>query len=264
MPWDPRQYNKFKEERSLPFEDLFALIRLREGMSVVDLGCGTGGLTRRLADRLPESSVLGVDSSPQMLARAAQHARPGLSFAAGEIETLTGQWDLLFSNAAIQWVDNHEKLIPRLMSLLSPGGQLVLQLPSNHRHPSVTRIVETAGEEPFRSALRGWVRRPPVLEIDRYAELLYLSGGAEITVFEKVYGHILADAGTIAEWTSGTALIPYLERLPGSLHSAFLDSYRNKLAGIWPHGPVFFTFRRIFLAATRGNGTDHLPGTERP
>jgi trans-aconitate 2-methyltransferase len=249
MPWDPGQYERFRAERSLPFEDLFALIRVREGMSAVDLGCGDGGLTLRLSERLPESSVLGIDSSPEMLKRAKEKAGPGLSFAEGEIETVTGKWDLVFSNAAIQWVDDHQALIPRLMSLVRPGGQIALQLPSNHLHPSVAMILETAGEEPFRSALSGWVRHPPVLEIDRYAELLFIGGGAEITVFEKVYCHLMDDAGAIAEWTRGAALIPYLERLPVDLHTPFLDSYRDKLRGIWPGGPVFFTFRRIFMAA---------------
>jgi trans-aconitate 2-methyltransferase len=230
------------------------MIQVREGMSVVDLGCGSGELTRRLADTLPGSTVAGIDSSPQMLERAKELARPGLSFAAGEIETITGQWDLVFSHAAIQWVDDHEILIPRLMSLVRPGGQLALQLPSNHRHPSNAMIIATATEEPFSRALDGWVRVPPVMEIDDYAELLYRSGAAEITVIEKVYCHMMADADAIAQWTSGTALIPYLERLPRELHAAFLDGYRAKLAGIWPRGPVFFTFRRILMAATRCGG----------
>jgi len=262
MPWDPGQYNKFQAERFAPFEDLFSLIRVREGMSVVDLGCGTGELTRRLADRLPGSSVVGIDSSLEMLEKAKEQARPWLTFAAGEIEKIDGRWDLVFSHAAIQWVDNHEKLIPRLMSLLTPGGQLAVQLPSNHRHPSMTMIVETAGEEPFRSELSGWVREPPVLEIDKYAELLHQSGGTEITVFEKVYGHIMDDADAIVEWTSGTALIPYFERLPGKLHPLFLDSYWEKLVRIWPHGPIYFTFRRIFMAATWSRA-DHEISTER-
>jgi trans-aconitate 2-methyltransferase len=262
MPWDPGQYNKFQAQRSAPFEDLCALIRVREGMSVLDLGCGSGELTLRLADRLPGSSVAGIDSSVQMLERAKELARPGLSFAAGEIEAVTGQWDLVFSHAAIQWVDSHEMLIPRLMSLLRPGGQLAVQLPSNHRHPSHAMIIATATEEPFRQVLDGWVRVPPVLEIDRYAELLHQSGAADITVLEKVYCHIMADADAIAQWTSGTALVPYFERLPRELHAAFLDSYRSKLAGIWARGPVFFTFRRIFMAATRSRG-DRESGAER-
>jgi trans-aconitate 2-methyltransferase len=262
MPWDPGLYNKFRAERSAPFEDIFALIRVRGGMSVVDLGCGTGELTRRLADMLPGSRVLGIDSSAQMLERAKEQERPGLSFAAGEIEAVTGRWDLVFSHAAIQWVDNHKMLIPRLMTLLTPGGQLALQLPSNHRHPTHSMIIATAAEEPFREALNGWVRVPPVLEIDEYAELLHQSGAADITVFEKVYCHAMEDTDAVAEWTSGTALVPYFERLPRQLHNAFLDSYRSKLAGIWPRGPVFFTFRRIFMAATSSRGEQET-GVER-
>ena len=253
MPWDPGQYDKFQEERFAPFEELFALIKVREAMSVVDLGSGTGELTRRLVERLPGSRVLGLENSTQMLERAEEHRIPGLTFALGEIAELNGQWDLVFSHAAIHWLDNHPLLIPRLMSHLCDDGQLVVQLPSNHRHPSHTLIIETAGEEPFRTALDGWVRYSTVLEIDRYAELLHEAGGQEITVFEKVFTHLLSDADTLAEWTSGTTLIPYFERLPHELNARFLDRYREKLRTLWPQGPVFYTFRRIFLAATRRN-----------
>ncbi len=252
MPWDPNQYHKFKEERSAPFADLMALIRMRPGMSVVDLGCGTGELTRRLAELLPESIVLGIDNSPQMLGRARDQARPGLAFALGDIAGLSGEWDLVFSHAAIHWLENHETLLPSLFSCLRPDGQIAIQLPSNHRHSAHTLIIETAREEPFKKALGGWVRQSPVLEIDRYAELLYQCGAEKITVYEKVYPHLLANADALAEWTSGTTLVPYFERLPQDLHDRFLDSYRKKLRGIWPQGPVFYTFRRILMAATRG------------
>ncbi len=251
MAWDPNQYQKFKEERSAPFVDLLALIEMRPGMAVVDLGCGTGELTRRLADLLPESRVLGIDNSPQMLERARTQARPGLTFAIGDIADLDGEWDLVFSHAAIHWLEDHGELVPRLFSYLRPDGQMAVQLPSNHRHPAHTLIIDTAREEPFRTALGGWVRQSPVLEIDRYAELLYQCGAERITVYEKVYPHLLADANALAEWTSGTTLVPYFERLPRELHDPFLDSYRQKLAAIWPRGPVFYTFRRILMAATR-------------
>jgi trans-aconitate 2-methyltransferase len=138
------------------------------------------------------------------------------------------------------------------MTHVNHGGQLAVQLPSNHRHPTQTLIMETAREEPFATAFAGWVRLSPVLDIDRYAELLHISGGTEITVFEKVYTHLLADADALVEWTSGTTLVPYLERLPQKLHAGFLDKYLKKLQTLWPGGPVFYTFRRILMAATRG------------
>lgn len=251
VPWDPDRYHKFQSERFAPFEDLLKLIKIREDLSVIDLGCGTGELTRRLADHLPGSNVVGIDTSPQMLERAAKQARPGLHFEPAAIEMVTGKWDLVFSHAAIQWVDDHLSLIPRLLSLVRPGGQLAVQLPSNHGHPAHTLIAETMREEPFRAALNNWVRRSPVLTIDAYSERLYTHGGGEFTVFEKVYPHVLDGLAALAEWTAGTALVPYFERLPCDLHEPFMIRYRERLRALWPSGPVFYGFRRILFAATR-------------
>jgi trans-aconitate 2-methyltransferase len=253
MPWDPNTYQKFQAERAAPFVDLLALVRVRPGLRVVDLGCGTGELTRRLADALPGSDVVGLDSSPQMLARAAEHARPGLRFIEGTIETMSGEWDLIFSHAALQWVPDHAALIPRLLALLRPGGQLAVQMPSNHNHLTHQLILTIAGEEPFVTALGGWHRAVPVLGIEAYADLLFAAGGRDLVVFEKVYPHVLADADALADWTSGTALVPYFERLPPALRDAFMDHYRARLRARWPSGPVFYGFRRTLFAATRGD-----------
>lgn len=251
MPWDPEQYQQFKEERAAPFADLCALIRVRSGLEAVDLGCGTGELTCRLAELLPDSRVTGIDSSAEMLARAGALACPGVSFRRQDVTALDGAWDLIFSNAVFHWIDDHEALFPALFSLLRPGGQLVVQIPNNNAFPSHTCIIETANEEPFRSALNGWNRTSPLLALDAYARLLHASGAVAMTVLEKVYPHLVPDADAIAEWISGTTLIPYFERLPAVLHAGFMASYRAKLRKIWPAGPVLFTFRRILLAGSR-------------
>lgn len=250
MPWSPDQYLRFQEQRFAPFADLLPLVTVRPNLRVVDLGCGTGELTRQLADTLPNSDVLGLDSSAEMLARAQVQERPGLRFAAGDLRELPHGWDLIFSHAVIQWVPDHDTLIPQLLSKLNAGGQLVVQMPSNHTHPTHTFMVATAQEEPFRSALNGWTRQVPVLAVERYAELLFANGGRDLTVFEKVYPHVLPDADAMAEWTRGTALIPYLERLPEALHEPFLERYREQLRARYPETPVFYGFRRILFAAT--------------
>lgn len=260
MPWSPEQYHKFQSERAAPFLDLMGLVKRRPNLSVVDLGCGTGELTRKLADALPHSDVLGIDSSAQMLERALEFVRPGLRFEQQGIEQLCGggpgqgTWDVVFSNAAIQWLDDHEALVPRLWSMVKPGGQLVVQMPSNHGHDTHRLIRELAAESPFVEALGGWSRGSPVLGVERYAEILYGCGGEDLVVFEKVYPHVLADADAMAEWTRGTALIPYLERLPEGLRDAFLATYRERLRARWPQTPVFYGFRRILFAATRVEG----------
>lgn len=251
MSWDPDRYEQFKTERYAPFEDLITLVRVREGLRVIDLGCGAGELTRRLADALPKSDVLGIDSSPQMLARAAERARPGLRFEEGPIEAIAGEWDLIFSHAAVQWVDDHTSLVARLLSLVRPGGQLVVQVPSNFDHPTHTIIGEIGAEEPFRAALDGWAHTWPVLSAEAYAELLFAQGATDITVFEKIYPHVLENADALADWMSGTALVPYFERLPERLREPFVARYCERLRRRFPSSPVFFGFRRILFAATQ-------------
>jgi trans-aconitate 2-methyltransferase len=249
MPWDPKQYHKFQHERSAPFDDLIALVSLNPGQTVVDLGCGTGELTSRLADYLPGCDVLGIDNSSEMMALAALHGRPGLRFQLGSIESISGEWDLIFSNAALHWVQDHLTLMPRLMAMLRPSGQLAVQVPSNHNHPSHRLIQQIAGETPFREALNGYSRESPVLTIDGYAQCLHDAGGEDITVYEKVYPHVLEDADSVAEWTTGTTLVPYLERLSESFKDRFQHEYRRRLRSIWPESPVFYGFRRTLFAA---------------
>jgi trans-aconitate 2-methyltransferase len=251
MSWDPEQYLKFRAERFAPFDDLLALVRPKPGMRVIDLGCGTGELTRRLAAALPDSEVVGVDSSLEMLKKAQAEAGRVVSFRQERIEEVEGEWDLAFSNAAIQWVGNHESLVRRLFSLLAPGGRIAVQVPSNSSHPSQTLIAETAGEEPMRQALKGWVHEWPVLPVARYAEILFEEGASDIIALDKLYPHVLANCEAVVDWVSGTALIPYFERLSTELHSEFLKRYGEKLRVAMPGSPVFFGFKRTLFAGTR-------------
>jgi trans-aconitate 2-methyltransferase len=253
MPWNPDLYHRFQTQRFAPFDDLLKLVQVQEGLRVIDLGCGTGELTARLADALPGSDVVGIDNSHEMLSRAEGYARPGLRFESGSIEGISGEWDLIFSNAALQWVEGHRSLVPRLLKMVRPGGQLVVQVPSNFRHITQKLVHELAGEEPFRDALNGWSRTSPVLSIDEYAELLYSSGGEDLTVYEKIYPHILEDVDALADWTSGTVLVPYFERLSPALEQRFMALYRERLHIHYPSSPVFFGFRRTLFAASRSS-----------
>jgi trans-aconitate 2-methyltransferase len=255
MTWNPDLYLKFQSERFAPFDDLMALVDKRENLRVVDLGCGTGELTRRLADELPNSDTLGIDNSAEMLDKAQAQARPGLKFELGDIETGSrqslGEWDLVFSHAAIQWVENHETLVPQLLKMVRIGGQLAVQLPSNHNHLTHVALREIAQEEPFKTALNGWYRLSPVLTIEQYGELLYENGGRNLTVIEKMYPHVMESVDGMIDWVSGTALLPYKAKLPADLFPAFMERYRARLLERWPNSPVFYGFRRILFAATR-------------
>ena len=250
MPWNPNQYHKFQAERSAPFYDLLALVEVRPNLKVIDLGCGTGELTRQLADQLPNSDMTGLDSSPQMLEKAAAFASPGLRFELGDQSQLTGEWDLIFSNAALQWTENHAELIPNLYGKLTPGGQIAVQIPSNHNHISHQIYRETANEDLFKFILQGFQRYAPVLAIEDYARIFFNCGAENIVVFEKVYAHVLEDADAVVEWISGTALVPYFERL-GKHKDEFVESIRKKMRAAMPDSPVFYPFKRTLFSARK-------------
>ncbi len=253
MSWSPAQYHKFQAERAAPFEDLVALGALRGGMKIVDLGCGTGELTARLAALAPGSDVLGVDSSESMLAKARPLARPGLRFELRRIEDWSAEaaYDLVFSHATLQWVDDHEALLAKLARALAPGGQLLVQMPSNHDHVSHRTVRALAAESPWKERLGGWSRVSPLWTIDRYAERLHALGLERPTVIERVYGHVLEDGRGVLEWIKGTLLVPYIERL-GEHAPGFLSVLGDRIEKACPGRPYYFAFRRTLIAAARG------------
>ncbi|KQS27997.1 methyltransferase domain-containing protein [Dyadobacter sp. Leaf189] len=253
MAWNPDTYNKFKSERFAPFYDLLELVRVKPGLHAIDMGCGTGELTRKLADKLPNSNVFGIDSSPEMLNMSDAFRRPKLSFERRSIEEQLqiGQtWDIIFSNAAIQWVDNHAQLLADMIARIRQNGQLLIQLPAQNHNISNRILNELAVEEPFSSALQGWVRQSPVLDIEDYAQILFENRSRQMTVFEKIYPMVLQDANALFEFVSGTAIIPYLERLEGETREQFIAEYKNSLNAAFPKQPVFYPFKRIILEAS--------------
>ena len=248
--WDPTQYEQFERERSAPFFDLLELVEPCPGGRVVDLGCGTGELTRALHQRTRARSTVGLDSSPQMLKQSASHASDGLTFELGDI----AEWapsepvDLIFSNAALHWIDDHDALFARLTGALSPGGQLAVQVPANHDHPSHLVAERVAAEEPFRTALGGYVRRTPVLAPERYAQLLHRLGYGAQHVRLQVYMHLLTEAGAVVDWVKGTLLTAYRRRLPDHVYEDFVARYRELLVAELPdQRPFPFPFKRVLL-----------------
>jgi trans-aconitate 2-methyltransferase len=251
MTWSPTQYCKFESERFAPFDDLVALLERRENLSVIDLGCGTGELTLKLAGALSGASVVGIDNSPAMLEKANANVNANVNFELRSIEDLSGEWDLIISNAAIHWVEDHPKLLEKLWERLKPGGQIAVQVPSGVRNKAQLAVMDVAEKEPFLSALEGWKWKFPVLAVHEYAEILYSLGGREIVAFEKVYPHILQDAEAVYNWVAGTTMTAYTSRLPAELLDSFNAEVLNKIRVLYLGSPVFFPFRRIFFSSRK-------------
>jgi trans-aconitate 2-methyltransferase len=257
--WSPAQYGKFGAERARPFWDLAALVELdRPIRHAVDLGCGDGALTAALAERLGVAGMVGVDSSPAMLADAASHAGPGLRFEPGDIAhwTSAGDLDLVVSNAALHWVPDHVGVVSRWWAALRPGGQLAVQIPANAGHPSHRVAGEVAAIEPFRSALGGSPPEDPVavnvLDPVQYSILLDHLGATRQHVRLQVYGHTLSRSADVVEWVKGSTLTRFERLLPADLFEQFVDEYRRRLLeAIGDTAPYFYPFKRILFWGRR-------------
>ncbi|MBZ9751977.1 methyltransferase domain-containing protein [Deinococcus sp. HMF7604] len=257
MTWNPATYDQFKVARSAPVADLHALIPDQPYEQIVDLGCGAGDHTLTLARRFPGAQVTGLDSSPEMLARAPHGAAPNLTFVQGDIAGLQGHFDLIHANASLQWLPDHPALLARLWNHLRGGGVLAVQVPANHDHPSHRLLGETADE--FAAELGGYSRfgtahgASPVLTPAAYAEMLDALGGQHITALSKVYPVVLDGAEGLIDWTRGTALVPYLSRLDGAAGERFLAAYRARLKAAFTGERLYYAFTRVLFAAHKGS-----------
>jgi trans-aconitate 2-methyltransferase len=254
MAWDPGQYLKFAGPRLRPAIDLLNRVALDAPDTVFDLGAGAGNVTRLLVERWPGAQVTGVDSSQPMLDQAAA-AVPGAAWVRAELE----QWQpdrpaaLLYSNAALQWLDGHAALFPRLMGLLAPGGVLAVQMPRNFAAPSHTLITEAARSGPWRDRLAPLLRPAPTAEPGVYYDLL-APHAATLDIWETEYVQPLRGDNPVKEWTKGTWLKPLLDALDEPERGGFEDAYGALVRAAYPPRPdgvTLFPFRRLFLVATR-------------
>ena len=253
MTWDPDRYLHFGGQRVRPALDLMSRIPLSTPSHVVDLGCGAGNVTRLLTEYWPRSSITGVDNSPEMLSRA---------FAEGLdvtwVEADINDWqpeippDLIFSNAALHWCDNHETLLPGLIALLGAQGVLAVQMPRNHEAPSHVCMTEAAMDGPWHSKLKPVLRPGPVANPEKYYEILS-SCCWKVDVWESEYLQVLDGENPVVEWTSSTALKPLLDALDDETErAAFEQAYSDRNARAYPmlaNGKTLFPFRRIFMIA---------------
>ncbi len=251
--WEPDRYLQYADERSRPFADLLTRVGAQDPRRVVDLGCGPGHLTSRLADRWPAAEVLGLDSSPAMIETARQLERPRLRFELADLRDWTPPEpvDVVVSNAALQWVPGHRALLPRFLSALRPGGRFAFQVPANFGEPSHTLLRTLAQDPRFRdhTAELAW---PDVAEpLDYLADLAAL--GCVVDAWETTYLHVLTGTDPVFDWVSSTGARPVLQALPAERRREFEVDYRAQLRQAYPSTPfgTVLPFRRIFVVAHR-------------
>lgn len=254
MPiWDPTHYLHYADQRSRPFFELLARVGAEDPRTVVDLGCGPGQLTATLVDRWPHATVLGTDSSAEMIDAARVHERPRLEFRQQDLRDFypPEPVDVIISNATLQWVDDHRRVLPRLVDALTPGGWLAFQVPGNQNEPSHTLLHRLASDPRFVAATGGIDRRampPPSVYL---SDLIGL--GCQADAWETTYLHVLTGEDPVFNWISGTGARPYLQALSDEQREVFVNEYKALLREAYPAEPygTVLPFRRIFAVARK-------------
>lgn len=249
--WNPADYLQFADERSRPFLDLVARIP-GEPDRIVDLGCGPGHLTAVLRRRWPAASILGVDSSPEMIDRARSDNRDQRAdYQLADI----AEWgadrpvDLIVSNATYQWLPGQLEVLTRLRGLVAPGGTFAFQVPDNFDAASHVLLHEISGRAPYAEHLTG-IDRARGVRIEEYLEL-FAGAGWQVDAWQTSYLHLLPGPDPVFRWISATGARPVLQGLPDGLRGQFEIEYRAALREAYParrYGTVL-PFLRSFVVA---------------
>lgn len=253
--WNAEQYAKFKRERTLPASDLANAIECENVRSVLDIGCGIGNSTAVLTKKFPGAKIVGVDNSDDMLA-AARENNPGLEFikldAGTELGTLTERFDVVFSNACIQWIPDHRRLLAEMFSLLTPGGVLAVQTPLQAKHPVHAIIQEVSKSEKWQDKILPGRLFYNLTEEEHFDVLSALTGNFRL--WEITYFHKMPSYESIVEWYKGTGLRPYLEQLSPDCRDDYLRDILARIKSAYPtqaNGEIIFRFPRLFFTAQR-------------
>ncbi|MDB5990411.1 MAG: tam [Herbaspirillum sp.] len=255
MSWSAKQYVTFEDERTRPVRDLLAAVPTAKARSVVDIGCGPGNSTALLAARYPDALLHGLDTSSDMVA-AAKKRLPAVHFELADISEWNdpGPFDVILANAVLQWVPNHDTLLPGLRAKLAPGGSLAIQMPVNLDEPAHLLMREIAADGPWAEKLSEAAQvRTPRHDADWYYRVLQ-SSCSKLDVWQTTYYHPLAGAAAVVEWFKGSGLRPFLDPLNEGERAVYLDRYTAAIAEVYPalpNGTVLLPFPRLFIVATR-------------
>jgi trans-aconitate 2-methyltransferase len=253
--WNPALYRRFEDERTRPASELLARVTLESPRLAFDLGCGPGNSTELLAARWPDAEVVGTDNSEAMLVSARERL-PRLRFEFSDISTWqpASAPDLIYANAALQWVLDHRNVFPRLFNALAPGGVLAVQMPDNLDEPS-HRLMREVASQPQYAAIIGDASavRSRILPAGGYYDLL-APVASNVDVWRTEYQHRMDSPASIVEWLRATGLKSFVDPLPPELRTTFLADYEQRIAQAYParaDGKRLLAFPRLFIVATR-------------
>lgn len=253
--WNSELYGKFIKERTQPAEDLANRIPIKEAETIIDIGCGPGNSTRVLADKFPNAHIIGADISPEMISNA-KSCNPELEFilfnAEKDFDALDKTFDIIFSNACIQWIPDHRRLLKSMINHLSVGGVLAVQTPMNFKEPIHIIIEQLAKSAEWENRFESPQIFHNLSQSEYYDTLAEIS--SDFNMWETVYFHRMPSHQSIIDWYKGTGLRPYLAALNPNEAKRFESAVLNKVIEAYPaqkNGEIIFRFPRLFFTAIK-------------
>ncbi|NLJ31277.1 MAG: methyltransferase domain-containing protein [Clostridiales bacterium] len=253
--WNSSEYLKFGNERTQPAIDLVNRIDCENPKKILDIGCGPGNSSKVLAQRYPDADILGIDNSPAMI-EAAKIQHPDIRFmqcdANRDLRTMDRDFDIIFSNACIQWIPDHDTLLKNMMCLLKPGGIIAIQTPMNYQEPIHQIIKEISASHKWSSQFEN-PRIVYNLTQSEYYDLLS-NIASDFCMWETTYFHKMKSHGDIIKWYRATGLRPYLNVLSEADKINFEKDIYDKLITAYPkqkNGEIIFRFPRFFFTAIK-------------
>jgi trans-aconitate 2-methyltransferase len=249
--WNPDLYLKFNKERIQPSIDLVARIDYFQPKRIIDIGCGPGNSTQILYNRWSSSEIIGADNSPAMISKATEDYpnQKWILFDAGK-ESINDKFDIVFSNATIQWIPNHDSLIENLATLLNDSGILAVQFPLFFDMPLGKSISEIAGQHKWRVPTKGVYELFTINNASFYHNEL-IKHFSKIDIWITDYYHVMESHESILEMIRTTGLKPYLERIVDDNEKLeFTSLILDKIKQDYPlqnDGKVLFPFKRLFF-----------------
>jgi len=250
MPWDPDRYLRFADHRTRPGIELLARVPDVDPRHIVDLGCGTGHLTAMLQARWPGANVTGIDSSVEMIERA-RRDHPNMTWVVGDVATWkpAESVDLIFSNATLHWLDDHEILFRRLRSLLTSDGVLAIQMPDNWNAPTHRVPAEILDDGVWPESARSALMRNRLSTPTDYAQWVQ---PASMDLWRTTHYQQLTGNDPVWTWVTGSVLRPVLAELNEDEHERLAEACKEQYRAAYPtdiDGVTTLPFSRLFVVA---------------
>lgn len=253
--WDSKKYLKFEKERTQPAIDLVRRVEGRNVSSVLDVGCGPGNSSVVIKNIFPNADILGIDFSADMIERAKKDY-VDITFEQWDADVFTEEtskkFDLIFSNACLQWLPNQFKTIINLYKLLNDNGIMAVQIPCNFDEPIHHLINKVVTSEKWKAVIK-YQRNYVMSSVEEYFNVISALSD-EFDIWTTTYHHVLPSHEAIWSWYEGTGLRPYLSQLDDSMKDEFKKDIMEEIRKNYPlqkSGKIIFDFPRLFFVVEK-------------